>query len=394
MDGCPYSHAQAATSLEPTTPYAELRQRCPLHHEADHDPPFYILTRFDDVLDTLKQPAVWANRHGPGVFFQDAGVLGTTDNPDHARHRRVLQRSFTPTAIERLETRITALADQLLDEIVPLGRGDFVELFAAPFPALAIAELLGVHDEDREEFGRYSSIAVDALSSANVAAYEHAKSVIEGHIARGLDERDALAEADRPDDVLTTIAAARRSATLDQRESLHLGYQILVAGHETTTSLLGMLLNRLIDDPALMDALRADPALIPVAVEEAARFDAPVHGLFRTNLQPTEIHGTALAADTKLQLVFAAANRDPQQFSDPDTFRLDRDPHELGRHLGFGWGVHHCIGAPLARMESRIAFQRVLARMTDIAHDGEVRRNHSFVLHGLTHLPIRWSSSG
>lgn len=389
---CSYSHTVAARAFEPTEQYAALRERCPVHHEADHEPPFYVLSRFDDVLVVLKDPVAWSNRHGPGVFYQASGVLGTTDNPDHARHRRILQSSFTPAAVDRLRAGVRAIVDGMLDDVLPLGHGDFVELFAAPFPALVIAELLGVDPSERHDFGHHSSIAVDALTGGDVDAYVAAKTVLEAHIARGLDHRDRLNPGDRPDDVLSTIATARRDGALTNREALHLGYQLLVAGHETTTSLLGMLLYRLLTTPALMTALRADPALVPVAVEEAVRFDAPVHGLFRTNPQPADLHGVHMPADSKVQLVYAAANRDPAQFCDPDTFRLDRDPRELGRHLGFGWGVHHCIGAPLARMETCIAMEQLLARTGSITLDGEARRNDSFVLHGLTRLPIRWTA--
>jgi cytochrome P450 len=121
------------------------------------------------------------------------------------------------------------------------------------------------------------------------------------------------------------------------------------------------------------------------------RFDSPVAGLFRTNATKCALDDTDIPERSKVQLLYAAANRDPEQFPDPDSFRLDRPRHEIGKHVAFGWGIHFCIGAPLARLEARVAFERILARMDGIALDGEPERNKSFVLHGLTSLPIRWT---
>jgi cytochrome P450 len=408
-----YRHADHSRDFEPTRSYAELRDRCPVHHEADHDPPFFVLTRFADVVDALKHPEQWRNRDGPGVFYQEHGVLGTTDDPDHSRHRRVLRAAFLPAAIEQLGPRVRAIADGLIDEWIDAGEGYFVELFAAPFPALVIAELLGVEAEERDAFGRWSTFSVAALTGGDLDAYAQAKTALEDYVEEGIRLRDAARRADAPaddgpvaedvaaaedvvgtvipDDVLSLLTVARRNGTISLEEARHLGYQLLVAGHETTTSLLGMMLYRLLERPALLAQLRADRSLLPPAIEEALRFDSPVHGLFRTNAEACSVHGTPIPERSKVQLLFASANRDPAQFPEPDEFRLDRERRELGRHVAFGWGIHHCIGAPLARLETRIAFDRIFDRLDGIELAGVAERNDSFVLHGLTKLPIRWT---
>ena len=153
------------------------------------------------------------------------------------------------------------------------------------------------------------------------------------------------------------------------------------------------MLLRLLQFPDVMQRLRDDPSLIPAAVEEALRFDSPVNGLFRTNAQACAVHDVEIPAQSKLQLLYGSANRDPSRFSDPDEFRVDRPREEIGRHVAFGWGIHHCIGAPLARLEARVAFEQILARMTDIELAGEPVRNRSFVLHGLVSLPVRWRAA-
>ena len=386
----------AARRFEPTEHYAAWRADCPVHHERDHDPPFYVLTTFDDVVAVLKQPGLWNNRDGPGVLYQNPGVLGSADDPDHGRHRQVLRTSFVPTVINRQEPQLRAIADALIDEFATDGRCDFVEQFAAPFPALAIADLLGVRADDRTEFGRWSNVAVAALSGDDMDAYTHAKSVLEDYIEAGCDERAAMLAAgdDVPDDVLTVLTLARGDETLSPSEVRHLGYQLLVAGHETTTSLLGMMLYRLLERPELLAALRADHELIPLAVEEALRFDSPVHGLFRTNADECVVGDQVIPQRSKLQVTYAAANRDPHQFDDPDEFRLDRDPRAVRRHVAFGWGIHFCIGAPLARLEAKVAFEQLLTRLDKIQLTGQPGRNDSFVLHGLTSLPIRFEQVG
>lgn len=389
----PYSHVESSMEFEPTAGYAYLREHCPVHHVTDHDPPFFVVSRFDDVVDTLKQPALWGNSDGPGVFYQRGGVLGSTDDPDHARHRAVLRRSFVPTNINTLEPVLTGFADDLLDEMLPLGTGDFVRLFAFPFPALAIGQLLGIPETDQHMFRDLADRVVAALTGGDLDAYEQAKTALGDYIDVRLAERESVADDDLPDDVLTAMLRARRDGRLADHEVRHLGHQLLVAGHETTTSLLAMMLFRLLQHPALLQRLRDDPARIPDAVEESLRFDSPVNGLFRTSAAGSTIHDTEIPAGCKLQVLYASANRDPSHFSDPEVFDIDRPRRELGHHVAFGWGIHFCIGAPLARLEAKVAFTRLLARTSHIELAGEPVRNQSFVLHGLTSLPLRWTGA-
>ena len=284
------------------------------------------------------------------------------------------------------------LADELFDEMLPLGAGDFVDLFAFPFPAMVIGELLGVHREDRNDFRRWSSEVVQALTGGSLDDYSRSKATIEDYVEARLVERESVG-GDLPDDALTRMLVAWRDGVVSTAEVRHLGYQLLIAGHETTTSLLGLMLYRLIERPQIFDQLRSDPTLLDAAIEEALRFDSPVQGLFRTNAEAVSLHGHDIPTRSKMQLLYAAANRDPARFTDPDEFRIDRDLEESRRHLAFGWGIHFCIGAPLARMEARVTFRRILERMHDIELTGPAVRNESFVLHGLTSLPIRWRTA-
>jgi len=389
----PYSHIDSSKSFEPTVGYRQLREQCPVHHVDDHDPPFYVVSRFDDVVAILKHPALWTNRDGPGVFYQETGVLGTTDDPDHARHRAVLRRSFVPTNINLLEPTMKAFADELLDRMLPMGEGDFVPMFAAPLPAMAIGELLGVRPGDRDMFHDLTTSVAMALTGGDLVAYERARDTLGDYIDELLSEREQQRDEELPDDALTAMLHARRDGTLSPAEIRHLGHQLLIAGHETTTSLLGMMMLRLLEHPEAMRRLRDDPTLIGGAIEEALRYDSPVNGLFRTNAETCALHDVEIPERSKLQILFASANRDPAQFSDPDEFIIDRPRHEVARHVAFGWGIHFCIGAPLARLEARVAFERLLARTSTIELAGSPVRNESFVLHGLTSLPLRWTAA-
>ena len=287
---------------------------------------------------------------------------------------------------------MTAFADELLDAMLPLGEGDFVPLFAAPLPAMAIGELLGVRPGDRAMFHDLTSAVASALTGGDLVAYARARDTLGDYIDELLAERELQPDADLPDDVLTAMLHARQEGTLSGPEVRHLGHQLLIAGHETTTSLLGMMLLRLLQHPDAMRRLRDDPSLIPAAIEEALRYDSPVNGLFRTNAESCDVHGVEIPPRSKLQILYASANRDPQQFPNPDEFIIDRPRSEVGRHVAFGWGIHFCIGAPLARLEAKVAFERLLARTTTIELAGGPVRNESFVLHGLTSLPLRWTT--
>ncbi len=394
-------HLDPTVRVEPWAVYERLRAECPVMHRADHDPPFYVVTRHEDVGAILRDDENWRNREGPGVLRQLGGVLGSADDPDHARQRAALRPAFLPTVIARLEPRIAAIADECFDAFVPLGEGDFVTLFAFPFPAQVIAELLGIPVELRDEFGRWASIIVATLGGGDLAEYERATGEVWAHVDAEVERRLDLHRAGQPlpVDAVSTMVVAHLDGRLSREEIRRLGHQLLVAGHETTSGLLGLLLYRLIERPEVLAAVRADRSLVPAVVEEALRFDSPVQGLFRTNAATCPIGDVEIPAGSKVQVMYASANRDHHVWPDADAFRVDRDPRESRTHLAFGWGLHYCIGAPLARMEIRLALDRILDQMHDIELTGPVESESPFVLRGLSHLPIRWrpatvSSSG
>lgn len=390
-----YRHLDHANDLEPSTGHRHLREQCPLHREDSHDPPFYVVSKHADVFDLLTRHAEWRNGSGVGVNAGPDGVLGTTDEPDHRRQRRVLQDSFRPAAIARLEAEVEQAGDRLWQRaFAEDGEGDFVRLFAFPFPAVVIAALLGVPIDRRDEFGQWSDDIVNSLGGADVALADEANRHIFALVDELVDARKTLHEHgdDLPSDVLSVMTLAELDGTISHREVRKLSQQLLVAGHETTASLISLMLYRLIERPELMTQLRNAPDLIPSAVEEFLRFDSPVQGLFRSNPAPSSVCGEQLPPGARVQALFASANRDPDVWDAPDEIRLDRHRPGSTPHLAFGWGIHHCIGASLARREGQLALRWMVERLETVERVGDVAVNEPFILRGLTTLPIRWTA--
>ena len=322
-DPCGYRHLDHANDLEPSDGHRWLREHCPVHVEADGERPFLVLSRHDDILAVLKEPDLWGNRDGSGVFHKGDGVLGTTDNPHHDRHRRVLRRLFLPTVIARMEPTVAAVVDDLMARFVPAGEGDFAVDYAFTMPALVIGELLGVDPADRNDFRVWSAAVVEAIGGGDVEAYHEARASIMRYIDARVDVRaemlgrielapdDDPIGTDLPEDAISVMYVAHLRGELAREEIAKIGHQLLVAGHETTTGLMGLMMWRFCQRPELLDQMRADRALIDVAVEEGLRYDAPAQGLFRTNIEPTTLGGREIPERAKLQLLFASANRDP-----------------------------------------------------------------------------------
>ena len=393
-NGSDDSHLAHANDLEPSIGHRRLRERCPVHVETAHDPPFHVIGRHADVFDVVMRPDEWCNGFGVGVYEQVGGVLGTADDPDHRRQRRVLQDAFRPSAIAALDDEIVSEGEALWSAaFADDGDGDFVRLFAFPFPAVVIAVLLGVPRERRDDFGRWSDDIVNTLGGADPSLAEEANRQLFVLVDELVDTRAAMHRAgvELPDDVMSVMTRAEIDGRLDHREVRRLSQQLLVAGHETTASLISLMLYRLIERPDLVDQLRDRPDLVPAAVEEFLRFDSPVQGLFRSNPRPSVVAGTELPAGSRLQVLFASANRDDEVFDDPDEIRLDRFAGGGRPHLAFGWGVHHCIGNALARREGELALRWIIERFATVERVGEVRVNEPFILRGLTTLPIRWT---
>jgi cytochrome P450 len=339
------------------------------------------------------------DKHRDELPFSDQ--LPTLDPPTHTNHRALLMRLLTPKRLKENEDAMWDLADQVLDGFLAPGAGEFINGFAAPFTLLVIADLLGVPDEDRDEFvnNMYRNVG-GGIGSTDAKALAH--SPLEFLYATFADYIADRRRRPRGD-VLTGMAEATfpDGSIPDPMDVARVAANVYSAGQETTVRLLGSALKILGESPEIQQRLRDDRALIPNFIEEVLRFETPVKGDFRLSRVDTEVGGVAVPAGTTLMVLAAGANRDPRRFTDPDTF----DPARANarQHITFGRGIHSCPGAPLARAETRIALERLLDRTAEIRISEELHglpgaRRFSYIptyiLRGLIDLNLEFTPAG
>jgi cytochrome P450 len=326
----------------------------------------------------------------PGPSF--ARHMLTVDPPDHTRLRRLVSSAFTPRRVESLRPRVRDIVDDLLDAIAAAGpdaRVDLVRAFAFPLPFTVICELLGVPEPDRADLGR--GLTALLVPTSTPEEYARAKEASDAVVAM----LEALVETKQRapgDDLVSGLISARDGdERLTTQELLSTIFQLIVAGHDTTASLIGNGVVALLRNPEQLDEVRTDPTKLPAAIEELLRFDAPVpHSTFRYAVAPVEIGEATIPAGAQVIICLAGANRDPSQYANPAVLDVDRDE---SRHLAFGHGIHFCLGAPLARMEGQIALGTLLRRFPELrlaVSDDELHWGHGdgLVLRGLTELPV------
>jgi cytochrome P450 len=357
----------------------------------------WLVTRYEDVRSALADPRLakdWRKLRAPGfqpdpeVGFLMAHMLNA-DPPDHTRLRRLVQKAFTPGRVAALRPWIEQITAALLDEMAAAadadGVVDLIPAFAFPLPMTVICELLGIPDGDRGKFKTWSQVILS--STATFEEFRAAGAAMYGYFTALLvDKRAAPA-----DDLLSALITARDSGdSLDEPELLAMIFLLLVAGHETTVNLIASGTLALLAHPAEFERLRAEPALLPGAVEELLRFANPLnHATDRYAPESFELAGVRIPAGETVLVVTSSANHDPNRFPEPDRLDLGRD---TSGHLAFGHGIHYCVGAPLARLEGEIAFGSLLARFPSLslaADPASLRWRPSSLIHGLETLPVR-----
>jgi cytochrome P450 len=389
---------------DPFPQFAQVRELAPVHkarladgHEA------WLIMRYADAKQALNDPRFSKDMNKamaagdevvaeglPGAALA-AHVL-TMDPPDHTRLRRLVAQAFTPARVELLRPRVQELVDDLCDGLAkdgPNATVDLVSRFAFPLPYTVICELLGIPEDDRAPLGE----AFTALFLPGTPDGPPPEAVAGSkHIIAYLDHITAHKREHPANDLITALGDARDGTTkLTQRELCSTLFQLFVAGHDTTASLIGNGMAALLTHPVQLAALRADLSLVPAAIEEFLRYDAPVpHSTFRYAAVDTEIGGVTIPAGDQVLISIAAANRDPHRFPDAEDLDVNRKDN---RHVAFGHGIHFCLGAPLGRMEGQIAFTTLLSRFPDLAlavDATDLRWGHGdgLVLRGLNELPI------
>ncbi len=389
---------------DPFPVFARVRQLGPVHAVTLADGHgAWLVVRHEEARAALNDPRLSKDMHAalatgssvvaeglPGPAF--ARHVLTVDPPDHTRLRRLLSAAFSPRRVETLRARVQIISDDLLDDIArqgPDSRIDLVATFAFPLPFTVICELLGVPQSDRAALGE--GFGKMLVPTSNPDEYAAAKEASDSVVAmlRALVETKRI---DPGDDLVSDLISARDGEErLDTQELLSTIFQLIVAGHDTTASLIGNSLVALFRNPAQLAELRADPTKIPKAVEEFLRYDAPVpHSTFRYTTEPLTLGGVAIPAGEQVIICLAAANRDTERYADPETLDVERNG---ARHLAFGHGIHHCLGAPLARMEGQLALGSLIRRFPELAlavpaTDLHWGHGDGLVLRGLSELPV------
>lgn len=359
---------------------------------------FWAVTRYHDVVSVLRTPKVFSSWRG-GVLLADPPAefleklrenMLNRDPPDHTALRRLVNKAFSPRRIEQLEGRIASHAIQLVSAVKDAGRCDFATQIAGEMPLFVICEILGVPLADRKRlyaltermFGSDIKDRAAALADGMQAANE----LRAYGAALGRDKLKAPAD-DMVSDLLAAEVEGRR---LTDGEFQAFFMMLFNAGADTTRSLLCYGLELLLAQPALMDRLRRDPTLVPSAIEEMLRFEPPVIQFRRTATQDTELGGRTIREGDKVVVFFPSANRDEAVFPDPDRFDIERTPND---HLAFGYGTHYCLGAPLARLESKHVFQTVLRELSRIEQAAPIERSRTNFIRSIRRLEIAYQPS-
>ncbi len=396
----------------PYPTFRRLREADPVHRSEALGA--WVLTRYDDVRATLNDPRLSADRITPyldhlspekrrqvacvGPMLQRWAVF--MDPPGHTRLRALMNKAFTSSALAALRPRVEAIVERLAERLVAAGDGaevDFIAEFAYPLPATVIAGMVGVPDSDLDQFRAWSDDLAPLVGSAlrtpdKLGLAERSAREMTEYFRAVIDHRRRHPPAAEEQTIIDhMIAAEEKGDALSEAELVANAVLLLFAGHETTTNLLANGLMALMHHPAECARLVAEPGLAPSAVEEFLRYDGPVAAVARIAREPVSIDDVEIAPGDRVFCMLNAANRDPRQFPDPDRLDLTR---QANRHVIFGYGIHFCLGAPLARMEGQIAFPVLLRRLSDIEPGTEAPTwTDSLVLRGVDRLPIRFRAA-
>lgn len=354
--------ARIDEQLFPFPIYRELREKTPVRFDEDRGS--WDVFRYEDVHRILKDPATFSSRRGLEVRGE---TLLTMDQPKHTHMRNLVNKAFTPKAINDLAPRITSITNELLDQVIQNGKMDVVHDLATPLPVIVIAELLGVPSKDRMLFKDWSDTMVKGVEGNSeeafaqmVAERDKAEKELAEYFLTILNERRNKPE----DDLVSALLVAEIDGEkLQEQEILRFCILLLVAGNETTTNLITNAIRLMTEQPAIQDQVRQHPEYVKTTVEETLRYYPPIVAIGRIATQDVEIGGQLIREGQQVVSWVGSANRDPEKFENPDTFLPDRKPNP---HMGFGFGIHFCLGAPLARLEAQIALEIMLSRFSDM----------------------------
>ncbi len=389
-----------ALRRDPYALYARGREEAPAFLHAGLPLRVISLFRYEDVQATLRDDARFSNAPNEALRVATPAAVGAippsmlvTDGEEHTRLRSLVNKAFTPRIVSRLEGRMHALAEELVDASVAQGEADLVQTLTYPLPVTVIAEIIGIPAEHRAQFKAWSDRAVASLGVAFLGGFDEARvreqvalrEEMKAYLIPLAEERK---RAPREDLMTGLVQAEHEGSRLSHDEMLQMLILLLVAGNETTTTLIQNLVLELLAHPDWMARVRADRALVPGVIEETLRHSSPVQFAPRRAIVPGTLHGVEIQPNDFVLCWIGSANRDAKVFDDPERF----DPlREKSPHIAFGYGPHYCLGANLARLEARVALEALLARTSHIeaAWSGDLPIHPSPVFRGVTQLPVK-----
>lgn len=380
------------STLNPYPVYKEMRQNNPVYYDPQRDN--WNIFRYKDVKRVLSKYETFSSQfmrdgsHRMEMPFTASMI--SSDPPRHRKLRDLVTQAFTPKAITNLAPRISEIVNNQIDQIIPAKPIDFIEALAYPLPVIVIAEMMGIPLKDQERFKEWSDIVVQSANFGGTIDPERFNNPAILEMSQYFFQLIEERKKEPGEDLISGLLEANIDGEyLDMIELLGFCALLLVAGNETTTNLLGNAMLIFAEHPEVWEQLKTDPNLIPPAIEEVLRYRSPVQSMFRVAKTDVHIAGGTIPEGARVVAWIGSANHDEEMFPRADEFELKRSPN---KHLAFGQGIHYCLGAPLARLEARIALKAVLNRYgkVDLAPDTKLERIPSNLIYGLKQLPIRF----
>lgn len=382
-----YDPMDTATAAQPFEAYRALHRGGRVHYNPRRAT--WILSRLEDVRAALRDTDQVTSTQGVTRLKFTAPLAVLTDGEEHARLRKQVQPGFSKGAMDSWQGITDKLAVELVSDMLAKGDCDVVQQLAIPMPIRMIAQILGIPECDVRDFRRWSEDGVrimDFAPTPSGLAMAVKSMTAMAALRRYFLQQFAIGGLKGSGTVLGRLLEHNSDGSLTDEQLFLIAVHLLIAGNETTTNLLGGMFDTLSRDPEQYELIRANPDLIPMAVEEQLRITTPIQNLYRHTREDYQVGNVTIPNGSRILLSFGAANRDPLAFDDPDEYRADRNPR---MHVGFGYGAHMCLGAPLARMEAQAVLRELVNRVSRISALADTTWSTNSSLRGPTHLPIR-----
>ncbi|WP_172831154.1 cytochrome P450 [Mycobacterium asiaticum] len=386
-----YDPQDPLTAAQPFDAYRALHRGGRVHYNPRRAT--FIISRLDDVRAALRDTDQVTSSQGVTRLRMSAPLAVLTDGEEHARLRRQVQPGFSKGAMKAWQGMIEELAEELVGDVLANPGCDVVRQLAIPMPIRLIAKILGIPNDDVGDFRRWSERGVGVMDVTPTlpGLIGAARSVTAmAALQRYFVKQFTAGGLKGSDTVLGRLLAHNTDGSLTDRQLLLIAIHLLIAGNETTTNLLGGMFDTLAHHPDQYEMIRAQPDLIPLAVEEQLRITTPIQNLYRYTRADYQVGDVTIPNGSRVLLSFGAANRDPTAFEEPDRYRADRNPRT---HVAFGYGAHMCLGAPLARMEAQAVLRQLITRVSRITPAGPTTWSTHSSLRGPTRLPIRLTAA-